>query len=104
LKTIAAVYPKGQEMLKKPAKMKTNGSRTAVVEFWKGAVDAGGQTVSVAHGDDGDKARMDTYAGLYTRFIGGTTGRRFSQDNSVSKIKYPTGRRQVTSRLMRFMT
>ncbi len=45
LKTIAAVYPKGQEVLKKPTKMKTNGNRTAVVEFWKGAVDAGGQTV-----------------------------------------------------------
>ena len=45
LKTIAAVYPKGQKMLKKPTKMKTNGSHTAVVEFWKGAVDAGSQTV-----------------------------------------------------------
>jgi hypothetical protein len=45
LKTIGAAYPKGQEMLKKPTKMKTNGGYTAVVEFWKGAVDAGGQTV-----------------------------------------------------------
>ncbi|OGP56254.1 MAG: hypothetical protein A2Y65_03865 [Deltaproteobacteria bacterium RBG_13_52_11] len=45
LKTIAASYPKGQEMLKKPTKMKTNGGYTAAVEFWKGAVDAGGLIV-----------------------------------------------------------
>ena len=45
LKTIAASYPKGQEMLKKPTKMKTDGGYAAAVEFWKGAVDAGGQTV-----------------------------------------------------------
>lgn len=45
LKTIGAVYPKGQKMLKKPTKMKTNGHYIAVVESWQGAVDAGGQTV-----------------------------------------------------------
>jgi hypothetical protein len=45
LKTIGATYPKGQEMLKKPTKMKTDGGYTAAVEFWKGALDAGGQTV-----------------------------------------------------------
>lgn len=45
LKTIAAVYPKGQEMLKKETKLKTDGGLTAVTEFWRGAVDAGGQTV-----------------------------------------------------------
>jgi hypothetical protein len=45
LKTIAASYPKGQEMLKKPKKMKTDGGYATVIESWKGAVDAGGQTV-----------------------------------------------------------
>lgn len=45
LKTIAASYPKGQEMLKKPEKIKTHTGLTAVWEYWKGAVDAGGQTV-----------------------------------------------------------
>jgi hypothetical protein len=45
LKTIAASFPKGQEMLKRPTKMKTDGGYAAVIEFWKGAVDAGGQTV-----------------------------------------------------------
>ena len=45
LKTIAASFPKGQEMLKKPTKMKTDGGYAAAIEFWKGAVDAGGQTV-----------------------------------------------------------
>jgi hypothetical protein len=45
LKTIGATYPKGQEMLKKPTKMKTTGGYTAAVEFWRGALDAGGQTV-----------------------------------------------------------
>jgi len=45
LKTIAASYPKGQEMLKKPEKIKTDTGLTAVTEFWRGAVDAGGQTV-----------------------------------------------------------
>jgi hypothetical protein len=45
LKAIAASFSKGQEMLKKPTKMKTDGGYAAVVEFWKGAVDAGGQTV-----------------------------------------------------------
>jgi hypothetical protein len=45
LKTIAASYPKGQEMLKKETKIKTDTGVTAVWEYWKGAVDAGGQTV-----------------------------------------------------------
>lgn len=45
LKTIAAVYPKGQEMLKKETKMKTDGGLTAVTELWRGAIDVGGQTV-----------------------------------------------------------
>ena len=45
LKTIAASYPKGQEMLKKPEKIKTDTGLTAVIEFWRGTIDAGGQTV-----------------------------------------------------------
>jgi hypothetical protein len=47
LKTIGAVYPKGQKMLKKPTKMKTNGHYIAVVESWLGAVDAGGLIVNL---------------------------------------------------------
>ena len=45
LKTIGASYPKGQEMLKKPAKIKTDTGLTAAWEYWRGAVEAGGQTV-----------------------------------------------------------
>ena len=45
LKTIAAVYPKGQEMLKKPKKIRTDIGYKAVVELWRGAVDTDGQTV-----------------------------------------------------------
>lgn len=47
LRTIAAACPKGQEMLKKPTKMKTDSGYKAVVELWRGAVDAGGHTVSL---------------------------------------------------------
>ena len=45
LKTIAAVYPKGQEQLKKETKLKTDGGLAVVTELWRGAVDAGGTTV-----------------------------------------------------------
>ena len=45
LKTIAAAYPKGQEMLNKPTKIRTDSGYKAVVELWRGTVDAGGQTV-----------------------------------------------------------
>ena len=45
LRTLAAVYPKGQEMLKDQTKIKTDSGATAVVELWRGGVDAGGQTV-----------------------------------------------------------
>ena len=45
LKTIASVYPKGHEMLKKETKVKTEGGLTAVTELWRGAVAAGGTTV-----------------------------------------------------------
>jgi hypothetical protein len=36
LKTIVAFYPKGQEMLKKPEKIKTNTRLTAMIEFRRG--------------------------------------------------------------------
>jgi len=45
LKTIASVFPKGQEMLKKETKVKTDGGLTAVVELWRGAADASGTKV-----------------------------------------------------------
>ncbi len=45
LKTIASVYPKGQEQLKKETKLKTDGGLAVVTELWRGAVDAGGTTV-----------------------------------------------------------
>jgi len=45
LKTIASVFPKGQEMLKKETKVKTDGGLTAVVELWRGAADASGTAV-----------------------------------------------------------
>ncbi len=45
LRTIAAAYPKGQEMLKKPKKIRTDTGYKAVVELWRGAVDTNGQTV-----------------------------------------------------------
>jgi hypothetical protein len=45
LKTIAASYPKGQEALKKPTKMKTDTGLNAVWEYWRGGVEASGQIV-----------------------------------------------------------
>ena len=45
LKTIGSSYPKGQEMLKKPTKIKTDTGLTAAWEYWRGAVESGGQTV-----------------------------------------------------------
>ncbi len=45
LKTIASVFPKGQEMLKKETKVKTDGGLAAVVELWRGAADASGTAV-----------------------------------------------------------
>jgi hypothetical protein len=45
LKIIASSYPKGQEMLKKEEKLRTDSGLKAVWEYWRGAVDAGGQTV-----------------------------------------------------------
>jgi len=45
LKTIASVFPKGQEMLKEETKVKTDGGLTAVVELWRGAADTSGKAV-----------------------------------------------------------
>ncbi len=45
LRTIAATYPKGQQQLKKEAKLKTDGGLAAVTELWRGAIDASGITV-----------------------------------------------------------
>jgi hypothetical protein len=45
LKTIASSYPKGQEVLKKEEKLRTDSGLKAVWEYWRGGVDAGGQTV-----------------------------------------------------------
>lgn len=45
LKTIGEYYPKGQEMLKKPAKIKTDTGLEAVWEYWRGAVESGGLTI-----------------------------------------------------------
>jgi len=47
LKTIGASYPKGQEMLKKPTKIKTDVGSTAVWEYWRGFVETGGQMVTL---------------------------------------------------------
>ena len=45
LKTIASVFPKGQEMLKKETKVKTDGGLAAIVELWRGAANASGTPV-----------------------------------------------------------
>ncbi len=45
LKTIASVFPKGQEMLKKGMKVETEGGLTGVVELWRGAADVSGTAV-----------------------------------------------------------
>ena len=42
LKTIASVFPKGQEMLRKEVKVETDGGLAAVVESWRGVGDASG--------------------------------------------------------------
>ncbi|HWR71811.1 MAG TPA: hypothetical protein VN604_01435 [Nitrospirota bacterium] len=41
LKTIAAVYPKGQKMIKEKTKTKTGSGSKAVVEVWQGLTDTG---------------------------------------------------------------
>ena len=42
LKTIVSVFPKGQEMLKRQTKVKTDGGLATVVELWRGAADTNG--------------------------------------------------------------
>ena len=41
LKTVAAVYPKGQKMLKEKTKVRTAAGEKAVVEVWQGLTDTG---------------------------------------------------------------
>lgn len=78
LKTIGAVYPKGQEMIKKPTKMKTDGGYTAAVEFWKGALDAGSQTVFL----ETPMGIMETKAGwiLMLGFTPESSGSQLEED------------------------
>ncbi len=42
LKTVASVFPKGQEMLKGGMKVNTDGGLAAVVELWRGFADVKG--------------------------------------------------------------
>lgn len=42
LKTIASVFPRGQEMLGKQTNVKTDGGLTAAVELWRGAANESG--------------------------------------------------------------
>ncbi|MGZ6203113.1 MAG: hypothetical protein ACXWM6_16530, partial [Thermodesulfobacteriota bacterium] len=47
LKTIASVFPKGQEMVKEGKKVETDGGLTAVIELWRGLADAKGTPASL---------------------------------------------------------
>ena len=46
LNVISATYPKGQEHLKEPEKIKTKGGK-GEVELWRGYIDAGSMTVAL---------------------------------------------------------
>ena len=78
LKTIASVYPKGQKMLKKETKVKTDGGLTAVTELWQGAVDAGSTTVLL----QSPMGIMETKAGwiLLLGFTPESTGAQLEED------------------------
>lgn len=78
LKTIASAYPKGQEMLKKETKIKTDGGLTAVTELWRGAVAAGGTTVFL----QSPMGIMETKAGwiLMLGFTPESTGAQLEED------------------------
>jgi len=78
LKTIASVYPKGQEMLKKETKVKTDGGLTAVTELWRGAVAASGTTVFL----QSPMGIMETKAGwiLMLGFTPESTGAQLEED------------------------
>jgi len=47
LKTIAAVYPEGQKMMKKPYKFEADSGRRASVEHWIGNLKVGNLTVTL---------------------------------------------------------
>ena len=47
LKTIASVFPNGQEMVKEGKKVETDGGLTAVIELWRGLADAKGTPASL---------------------------------------------------------
>jgi hypothetical protein len=78
LRTIASVYPKGQEALKKETKLKTDGGLTAVTELWRGFVDAGGTTVSL----QSPMGIMETKAGwiLLLGFTPEASGAQLEED------------------------
>jgi hypothetical protein len=78
LKTIASVYPKGQEMLKKETKVETDRGLTAVMEFWRGAVAAGGTTVFL----QSPMGIMESKAGwiLTLGFTPASSGRQLEED------------------------
>jgi hypothetical protein len=78
LKTFASVYPKGQKMLKKETKLKTDGGLTAVTELWRGAVAAGGTTVFL----QSPMGIMETKAGwiLMLGFTPESTGAQLEED------------------------
>jgi hypothetical protein len=78
LKTIASVYPKGQEMLKKETKLKTDGGLTAVTEIWRGAVDAASTTVFL----QSPMGIMETKAGwiLMLGFTPDASGAQLEED------------------------
>jgi len=78
LKTIASVYPKGQEMIKEPTKIKTDVGLTAVVELWRGAIDASGTTAFL----QSTMGIMETRAGwaLMLGFTPDASGAQLEED------------------------
>jgi hypothetical protein len=78
LKTIASVYPKGQKMLKKETKVKTDGGLTAVTELWQGAVAAGATIVLL----QSPMGIMETKAGwiLMLGFTPESSGAQLEED------------------------
>jgi hypothetical protein len=78
LKTIASVYPKGQEMLKKETKLNIDGGLTAVTELWRGAVAASGTTVFL----QSPMGIMETKAGwiLMLGFTPESSGAQLEED------------------------
>ncbi len=78
LKTIASAYPKGQQVLKKETKLKTDGGLTAVTELWRGVLDAGGMTVSL----QSPMGIMETKAGwiLLLGFTPESSGPQLEED------------------------